>query len=104
MSKKIREKDKEFRVPRLVVTISLVALIAAYIICLVTQDFKYDSILCIVIIMAAGIFLGTLGIVIKMMDRRVDLDYDSIVVWKMCIVAGILFVGFGILCIIMRLS
>ena len=101
MSKKIRNIEKEYRIPRLIITISLLVLIVAYIIVFTVQGFKVDSVACAIIAMASGIFLTTLGVVIKRQDRRVDLDYDSIVVWKMCVVSGILVIAFGIICLVM---
>ena len=100
MSKKVRDIEKEFRIPRLIITISLLVLIIAYFIVFTVQGFKVDSIACAIIAMTAGIFLMTLGVVIKRQDRRVDLDYDSIVVWKMCVVAGILVFVFGVFCLL----
>lgn len=99
--KKIRNVEKEFLIPRMVITISLIALIIAYVVCLTVSNFKYTSLACSIIAIAAGTFLMTLGIVIKRLDRRVDLDYDSMVVWKMCVVSGILVVTFGCFCLIM---
>ena len=99
MSKKVRDERKELRIPRIIITTCLIVLIIAYFICLATQELKYNSVVCIIIAIAAGVFLFTLGMVIRSMNKRVDLDYDSIVVWKMCVVAGAIIAGFGILCI-----
>lgn len=102
--KKIRDVEKEFRLPRSIITICLLVLIIAYIVCFTVQGGDISSILCAIIAIAAGLFLMTLGIVIKRMDRRVDLDYDSTVTWKLCVVAGILVTTFGVFCIIMSLT
>ena len=99
MSKKVRDERKELRVPRIIITISLIVLIIAYFICLATKELSYNSVICIIIAIAAGTLLFTLGMVIRSMNKRVDLDYDSIVVWKMCVVAGVVIAGFGVLCI-----
>lgn len=95
-NRKIRDKEKEFKIPRTIVTICLVGLFLAYILIITATDNPYNSPLCVVIMVLAGALLLTLGIVIKMQDRRVDLDYDSVVVWKMCVVAGIILIGFAI--------
>ena len=99
MSKKVRDAKKELRIPRIIITTCLIVLIIAYFICLATQQLKYNSIVCIIIAISAGVFLFTLGLVIRSMNKRVDLDYDSIVVWKLCVVAGVLISGLGVLCI-----
>ena len=99
MSKKVRDEKKELRIPRIIITTCLIILILAYLICLSTKELSYNSVVCIIIAIAAGVFLFTLGMVIRSMNKRVDLDYDSIVVWKLCVVAGVIIAGFGILCI-----
>lgn len=96
MSKKIREKGKELKIPRLIISICFVGLFFAYILALTVFKNAYNSPLCIIIMILAGVLLLTLGIVIKMQDRKVDLDYDSIVVWKLCVVAGVIFIAFSI--------
>ena len=101
MSKKIRDDKEELKIPRIIITISLIVLAVAYFICLATQKFNAGSILCVIIAIAAGVFLFTLGLVIRSRDKRVDLDYDSIVVWKLCVVSGIIIAGFGIFCLVM---
>ncbi len=101
MSKKIRDDKEELRVPRIIITISLIVLAVAYFVCLAVQDFKYNNILCIIIALAAGVFLFTMGLVIRSRNKRVDLDYDSIVVWKLCVVSGVIIAGFGLFCLVM---
>ena len=96
MSKKIREKGSEYKIPRLIISICFVGLFFAYILMLTVFKNSFSSPLCVIIMVLAGILLATLGIVIKMQDRKVDLDYDSTVVWKMCVVLGIILIGFAI--------
>lgn len=96
MSKKVRDVKKEFRIPRLIISICLVGLFLAYIFIVSATKNPYNSPICVVIMVLAGVLLFTLGIVIKLQEKRVDLDYDSVVVWKMCVVAGIVLIGFAI--------
>lgn len=97
MRKKIKTKEEEFKIPRLIITLSLISLIIAYVICIAT-GFEITSVGPIIILMSVGVLLSTLGIVIKMQERKVDLDYDSVVVWKLCVVAGIILLTLGISC------
>ena len=96
MSKKIRDKSKEYRIPRFIISACFVGLFISYILILTVTKNAYNSPLCVVIMALAGVLLATLGIVIKMQDRKVDLDYDSTVVWKMCVVLGVILIGFSI--------
>lgn len=99
-NRKVKKSEKEeYKWPRLIVTISLIALIIAYFICLTSKNITYDSPVCIIIAIAAGVLLMTFAFVIRAQRKKVDLDYDSIVVWKLCFVAGVVIAGFGILCI-----
>ena len=103
-NRKVAKSEKEeYKWPRLIITICFAVLLFAYVICLATKSFSYDSPLCIVIAMAAGILLMSLAFVIKMQEKKVDLDYDSIVVWKLCFVAGLLIIAFAIFSIVVRL-
>ena len=96
MSKRVRNIDKEFRIPRLIISISFVVLFVAYVLVAVITKDPYKSPLCKVIIIFAGILLFTFGIVIKRQERRVDLDYDSVVTWKLCIVSGMILILFAV--------
>ena len=100
MSKKIKEKGSEFKLPRLIISICFVGLFIAYILILTVTKNAYNSPLAVIIMILAGVLLATLGIVIKMQERKVDLDYDSTVVWKMCVVLGVILVGFSIVVLI----
>ena len=93
MSRKARNIEKEFRLPRLIISLCLIGLFVAYIIVSVVTKNPYKSPICKVIIFLAGVLLFTFGIVIKRQERRVDLDYDSIVVWKLCVVSGFILIG-----------
>ena len=96
MSKKVRNVDKEFRIPRLIISLSFIGLFVLYVIIAVITKDPYKSPLCKVIIILAGILLFTFGVVIKRQEQRVDLDYDSIVVWKLCAVSGIILISFAV--------
>ena len=99
-NRKVKKSEKEeFKWPRLIITIALVVLILAYLLCLTSKEFSYNSAVCIVIAIAAGVLLMSFAFVIRMQGKKVDLDYDSIVVWKLCFVAGFIIAGFGVLCI-----
>ena len=99
-NRKIKKSEQEeFKWPRLIITIALVVLILAYLLCLTSKEFSYNSAICIVIAIAAGVLLMSFAFVIRMQGKKVDLDYDSIVVWKLCFVAGVIIAGFGVLCI-----
>ena len=94
-----RTEKEEFRWPRLVITITLIILMLAYLFLLTTKTTEFNSVASIIIAIAAGILLITFGVVIKLQERKVDLDYDSTVTWKLCVVAGVIVAGFGIFCI-----
>ncbi len=99
MSRRTRNIEKEFRLPRLIISLCFIGLFIAYIIVAVVTKNPYKSPLCKVIIFLAGVLLFTFGIVIKRQERRVDLDYDSVVVWKLCVVSGVILMG-GAICLI----
>ena len=86
----------EFRIPRLIISLSFVGLFVAYILVATITKSPYESPLCKVIVALSGILLFTLGIVIKRQGNKVDLDYDSIVVWKLCVVAGVVLILFAV--------
>ena len=94
-----QSEKEEFKTPRLIITICFVVLMLAYIFLLTTKTVELSSLVSIIIIFAAGILILTLGIVIKMQDKKVELDYESTVTWKLCVVAGVIIIGFGILCL-----
>ena len=99
-NRKVKKSEKEeFKWPRIIITACLVVLILAYLLCLTSKEFSYNSTICIIIAIAAGVLLISFAVVIKMQEKKVDLDYDSIVVWKLCLVAGVIVAGFGVLCI-----
>lgn len=99
MSRRTRNIEQEFRLPRLIISLCFIGLFIAYIIVAVVTKNPYKSPLCKVIIFLAGVLLFTFGIVIKRQERRVDLDYDSVVVWKLCVVSGVILMG-GAICLI----
>ena len=95
MRRKIRNVEKEFKLPRLIISLCFIGLFISYIIIAVVTKDPYKSPLCKVIIFLSGVLLLTFGIVIKRQERRVELDYDSVVVWKLCVVCGILLISFA---------
>ena len=96
-NRKVRLSEKnEYRIPRLIITLSLVGLIVAYILVATITKSPYKSPLCKVIVALSGVLLLTMGIVIKKQEDKVELDYDSIVVWKLCVVAGVAFIAFAV--------
>ena len=99
-NRKVAKTEKEeFKWPRLVISICFVVLMITYIFLLTTKTTKYNSIASIIIALTAGALLITFGIVIKLQERKVDLDYDSAVTWKLCVVVGVIIAGFGLFCI-----
>ncbi|MCR5307554.1 MAG: hypothetical protein K6E24_00975 [bacterium] len=91
-----RPVEKEFQLPRFIITLSLVGLLIAYILVATITKSPYESPLCKVIVALSGVLFFTLGIVVKRQGNKVDLDYDSIVVWKMLVVLGILLICFSV--------
>lgn len=99
-NRKIAKSEREeYKWPRWVITICFIVLIVAYFFLLTSKKFDYDSPLLIVVAIAAGVLLITLGIVVKMQDKKVDLDYDSTTTWKLCVVFGGLIALFGVICL-----
>lgn len=98
---KIKTREEKFKIPRLIISVSFVGLMTAYILCL-ASGFDITSIGPIIIMLCAGVLLFTLGIVIKKQGDVVDLDNESVIVWKLCVVFGLILFLAGIFCFIVR--
>lgn len=93
----------EYKVARIIVSCCFIGLMICYGLTILIGSDPFSFMPAIIMILA-GILVFVFAIIIWKQKNKVELEYDDVVVYKLCGVAGVLLFIFGIVCLIISIK